>query len=226
MVCFDAAWYLRNSRGACVRNDPAAFESSPCEEDGNVPFGSDFRALANRISLSAGPASRGRYGPHVGGHGPLVRRGRPLRRSSRETVESARPRRRPICWIDWPCTLRGAIPSRSTNESYCPVTAFAEDLNIAGGMSPAFRNNLLPRQVEGAIGNILQIGSTPCPARSSSMRSWLGPAAELRRRKISACLTQDLVGWRSSRSSVPEPWASRPARSERRPAAHCRSQPS
>ncbi|OSI74537.1 hypothetical protein BSZ21_05730 [Bradyrhizobium canariense] len=76
------------------------------------------------MSLSAGPASRGRYGPHR---------------------------------------------SRSTNESYCPENAFAEDLNIAVGMSPALRNNLLPRQVEGAIGNILQIGSAPCAARSSSM---------------------------------------------------------
>src|SRR4051812_22889434 len=46
--------------------------------------------------------------------------------------------------MEWPCTLRSAISSRSFNERYRPERAFAEDLNIAGGMPPAFRNNLLP----------------------------------------------------------------------------------
>ncbi|MET4183433.1 hypothetical protein ABIB94_005552, partial [Bradyrhizobium sp. JR7.2] len=67
-----------------------------------------------------------------------------LRRSSRDIVEAARPRRRPISCLEWPCTLRSAISSRSTNERYRPESTFAEDLNIAGGMPPAFRNNLLP----------------------------------------------------------------------------------
>ncbi|MGY4412529.1 putative transposase [Bradyrhizobium sp. LB7.1] len=40
--------------------------------------------------------------------------------------------------------MRSAISSRSFNERYRPERAFAEDLNIAGGMPPAFRNNLLP----------------------------------------------------------------------------------
>jgi hypothetical protein len=46
--------------------------------------------------------------------------------------------------MEWPCTLRSAISSRSINERYRPDSAFAEVLNIAGGMPPAFRNNLPP----------------------------------------------------------------------------------
>jgi len=40
--------------------------------------------------------------------------------------------------------LRSAISSRSANERHRPESGFAEDLNIAGGMPPAFRNNLVP----------------------------------------------------------------------------------
>ena len=46
--------------------------------------------------------------------------------------------------MEWPCTLRSAISSRSANDRYRPESGFAEDLNIAGGMPPAFRNNLVP----------------------------------------------------------------------------------
>jgi hypothetical protein len=51
---------------------------------------------------------------------------------------------RPISCMEWPCTLRSAISSRSANDRYRPESSFAEDLNIAGGMPPAFRNNLVP----------------------------------------------------------------------------------
>ena len=67
-----------------------------------------------------------------------------LRRSSREIVEADRPSRRPISCMEWPCTRRSAISSRSANERYRPESGFAEDLNIAGGMPPAFRNHLVP----------------------------------------------------------------------------------
>jgi MAE_28990/MAE_18760-like HEPN len=40
--------------------------------------------------------------------------------------------------------LSSAISSRSANDKYRPESGFAEDLNIAGGMPPAFRNNLGP----------------------------------------------------------------------------------
>src|SRR5687768_4684909 len=67
-----------------------------------------------------------------------------LRRSSREIVEADRPSRRPISCMEWPWTRRSAISSRSTNDRYRPGSGFAEDLNIAGGMPPAFRNHLVP----------------------------------------------------------------------------------
>jgi hypothetical protein len=67
-----------------------------------------------------------------------------LRSSSREIVEPARPRRRPISRRERPCTLRSAISSRSANERYRPESGIAEDLKIAGGMPPAFRNSLGP----------------------------------------------------------------------------------
>lgn len=83
-----------------------------------------------------------------------------LRRSSREIVEAARPRRRPISYIEWPCTLRSAISSRSTNERYRPERGLAEDLNIAGGMPPAFRNHLVPKGCD-----------TPASSAASSLLS-------------------------------------------------------
>jgi putative transposase len=46
--------------------------------------------------------------------------------------------------MEWPCTVRSAISSRSPNDRYRPESGFAEDLNITGGMPPAFRNNLVP----------------------------------------------------------------------------------
>ena len=67
-----------------------------------------------------------------------------MRSSSREIVEAARPRRRPISRRECPCTLRSAISSRSANERYRPESGIAEDLKIAGGMPPAFRNSLGP----------------------------------------------------------------------------------
>ena len=67
-----------------------------------------------------------------------------MRSSSREIVEPGRPRRRPISRIEQPCALRSAISSRSENERYRPESGLAEDLNIAGGMPPAFRNHLVP----------------------------------------------------------------------------------
>src|SRR5262249_19209212 len=41
------------------------------------------------------------------------------------------------------CTRRSAISSRSANERYRPDSGFADGRNIAGGMPPAFRNNLV-----------------------------------------------------------------------------------
>ncbi|MGY4281546.1 transposase InsO family protein [Bradyrhizobium sp. LM2.7] len=65
--------------------------------------------------------------------------------------------------------MRSAISSRSTNERYRPESAFAEDLNIAGGMPPAFRNNLLP---------------TGCDNPASSAASSLLSPAAIARQKL------------------------------------------
>jgi hypothetical protein len=59
--------------------------------------------------------------------------------------------------------LRSAISSRSASERYRPESGFAEDLNIDGGMPPAFRNNLGPAA-----------GDTPALSAASSLFS---PAA-------------------------------------------------
>jgi Integrase core domain len=67
-----------------------------------------------------------------------------LRRSSREIVEADRPSRRPISCMERPWTRRSAISSRSSSDRYRPERGLAEDLNIAGGMPPAFRNHLVP----------------------------------------------------------------------------------
>ncbi len=67
-----------------------------------------------------------------------------LRRSSREIVEAARPSRRAASRMEQPCTRSSAISSRSENERYRPDSGFADGRNIAGGMPPAFRNNLVP----------------------------------------------------------------------------------
>ena len=67
-----------------------------------------------------------------------------LRRNSREIVEAVRPSRRPTSRMEQPCTRRSAISSRSANERYRPDSGFADGRNIAGGMPPASRNNLVP----------------------------------------------------------------------------------
>src|SRR5918995_1043565 len=71
--------------------------------------------------------------------------------------------RRAISCREWPWTRRSAISSRSTNDRYRPECGFAEDLNIAGGMPPAFRNHLVPTGCD-----------TPASAAASSL---LIPAA-------------------------------------------------
>jgi hypothetical protein len=99
----------------------------------------------------ATPASVPRHGG--AGNGNAARSddyaGQPLlhisAQGSREIVEADRPSRRPISCMEWLCTRRSAISSRSASDRYRPESGFAEDLNIAGGMPPAFRNHLVPR---------------------------------------------------------------------------------
>src|SRR5918993_1156840 len=104
-----------------------------------------------KVALRASFVGFGRQADRSACHWAVVARySRPplrvaaLRRSSREIVEADRPSRRPISCMEWPWTRRSAISSRSTNDRYRPESGFAEDLNIAGGMPPAFRNHRVP----------------------------------------------------------------------------------
>lgn len=104
-----------------------------------------------KVVLSASLVGLGRRADRSACHWAVVARySRPplrvaaLRRNSREMVEADRPSRRLISCMDWPCIRRSAISSRSTNDRYRPESGLAEDLNIAGGMPPAFRNHLVP----------------------------------------------------------------------------------
>jgi hypothetical protein len=118
-----------------------------------------------------------------------------LRLSSREIVEADRPRRRPISCMEWPCTLRSAISSRSPNDRYRPESGFAENLNIAGGIPPAFRNNLVPTGCD-----------TPASSAASSL---LSPAAIPRQNLL--CSSRPATGGRPGDGN-----GARPDRADRR----------
>jgi len=108
-----------------------------------------------------------------------------LRSSSREIVEPARRRRRPISRRECPCALRSAISSRSANERYRPESGFAEDLNTAGGMPPAFRNNR---------------GPTACDSPALSAASSLFNPAAIPRQN-SSCSARPATGGRPNEPS-------------------------
>jgi len=46
--------------------------------------------------------------------------------------------------MEWPCTRRSAMSSRSANERERPESGFADVRNIDGGMPPAFLNHRVP----------------------------------------------------------------------------------
>src|SRR5207237_8398722 len=75
----------------------------------------------------------------------------------------------------------------SANERYRPESGFAEDLNIAGGMPPAFRNNLGPTASDN-------------PALSAAF-SLFNPAAIPRQN--SSCSARPATGGRPSDPSRP-----------------------
>ncbi|MES0101784.1 integrase core domain-containing protein [Mesorhizobium sp. M0019] len=97
--------------------------------------------------------------------------------------------------MEWPCTLRSAISSRSTKDRYRPESGFAEDLNIAGGIPPAFRNHLVPTGCD-----------TPA---SSAASSPLSPAAIALQYPI--CPSRPATGGRPGEGN-----GARPDRADRR----------
>src|SRR3954465_3889612 len=67
-----------------------------------------------------------------------------LRRNSREIVDAARPSRRAISRMPWPCARHSAISSRSANTRYRSDGGFADGASVVGGMPPASRNQRAP----------------------------------------------------------------------------------
>src|SRR6476659_7026877 len=155
-----------------------------------------------KVALSASLVGLGRRADRSACHWAVVARySSPplrvaaLRRNSREIVEADRPSRRPISCMEWPCTRRSAISSRSTNERYRPESGFAEGLNIAGGMPPAFRNHLVPTGCD-----------TPASTAASSL---LSPAAIPNQNRL--CSSRPAAGGRPGDGN-----GARPDRSDRR----------
>src|SRR3954447_23099909 len=118
-----------------------------------------------------------------------------LRRSSRETVDAARPSRRATSRTPWPCARHSATSSRSANDRYRPEGGFDGCASVDGGMPPASRNHRAPTA-----------GDTPARSAASSLDRPAAIAAQNRRR--------------SSRRATPgrpgERDTPRPDRSERR----------
>jgi hypothetical protein len=97
--------------------------------------------------------------------------------------------------MEWPCTLRSAISSRSGNDRYRPESGFAEDLNTAGGIPPAFRNHLVP---------------TGCDTPASSAASSLLSPLAIDRQKL-LCSSRPATGGRPGDGN-----GARPDRADRR----------
>src|SRR3954471_13453234 len=160
------------------------------------------RTYARRAEFVASFAGFGRRAARSACHWAVVARySRPpprvaaLRRSSRETVDAARPSRRATSRTPWPCARHSATSSRSANDRYRPEGGFDDRASVDGGMPPASRNHRAPTA-----------GDTPAPSAASSLDCPAAIAAQNRRR--------------SSRRATPgrpgERDTPRPDRSERR----------
>src|SRR3954468_17069552 len=119
-----------------------------------------------------------------------------LRRNSREIVDAARPSRRAISRMPWPCARHSAISSRSANTRYRSDGGFADGASVVGGMPPASRNQRAPTA-----------GDTPASIAAASLDRPAAIAAQNRRR-FSRCATPGRPGARGN--------TARSARSERR----------
>src|SRR3954452_14243938 len=117
------------------------------------------------------------------------------RRSSRETVDAARPSRRATSRTPCPCARHSATSSRSANDRYRPEGGPDDRASVDGGMPPASRNQRTPTA-----------GDTPTSTAASSLDRPAAIAVQNRRR--------------SSRRATPgrpgERDTPRPDRSERR----------
>src|SRR3954463_13627728 len=157
---------------------------------------------ASSAGFVASLAGFGRRAAHSACHRAVVARySRPpprvaaLRRSSRETVDAARPSRRATSRTPCPCARHSATSSRSANDRYRPEGGFDDRASVDGGMPPASRNHRAPTA-----------GDTPARSAASSLDRPAAIAVQNRRR--------------SSRRATPgrpgERDTPRPDRSERR----------
>src|SRR5215207_3411612 len=119
-----------------------------------------------------------------------------LRRNSREIVDAARPSRRAISRMPWPCARHSAISSRSANTRDRPEGGFADGASDLGDIPPASRNQRPPTA-----------GDTPASIAAASLDRPAAIAAQNRRR-FSRCATPGRPGDRGN--------TARSARSERR----------
>src|SRR3954464_14085657 len=119
-----------------------------------------------------------------------------LRRNSREIVDAARPSRRAISRMPWPCARHSPISSRSANTRYRSDGGFADGASVVGGMPPASRNQRAPTA-----------GDTPASIAAASLARPAAIAAQNRRR-FSRCATPGRPGDPGN--------TARSARSERR----------
>ena len=94
-----------------------------------------------------------------------------LRRSSRETVEAARPRRRATSRTPWPCARHSAISSRSESDRYRAESGLDDRLSVDGGIPPASRNQRDPTASD-----------TPTPIAASQLDCPAAINAQKRRR--------------------------------------------
>src|SRR5215218_2673518 len=119
-----------------------------------------------------------------------------LRRSSREIVDAARPRRRAVSRTPQPRARNSASSSRSANDRYRSDGGFADGANILGDMPPVSCNQRAPTA-----------GDTPTSIAAASLDRPTAIAAQNRRR-LSRCATPGRPGDRGT--------TARSARSERR----------
>ena len=116
-----------------------------------------------------------------------------LRRSSRETVEGARPSCRAIARTPSPRARASATCSRSAKDRYRPVGSGADGARFDGGIPPHCRKHLLP--TAGDTPAMLAASSLECPSEIDFQN---GP-------RSARCKTGGLPGDRSSaRSDRPD----------------------
>src|SRR5215217_3027605 len=164
------------------------------------------RRSCTYVRSAVGVASFARFGRRAAGSAchcaVLARYASPpprvaaLRRNSREIVDAARPSRRAISRMPWPCARHSAISSRSANTRYRPESGFADGASDLGDIPPASRNQRGPTA-----------GDTPASIAAASLDRPAAIAAQNRRR-FSRCATPGRPGDRGT--------TARSARSERR----------